>query len=135
MSFFRRFLGLSDTGPGMVMVSTTPPKTVDQVRAEQKKLGPRTWDLLDGLGNALGIATEAPGTRFITVEWSPAVVAANRTMRTRWVDFAAFEEDMTSRTVGNFAELHRIVGPIRLWFHPRTEAERMCEDLNRDGDW
>lgn len=127
----RRPLGVPGQ-QGMVVVNDTPPKTVDQVRAEQAKLPPRTWKILEGHGMAIGTAVEDPGTKIVRVHWN---VLGKQPARTQWVDEEAFRWDMLAAGPESFPVAHGFTLPLRVRFQPRTDAERLGERLKAEGHW
>lgn len=116
-----------NTVPRPERIRHEPMKTTGQIRAEQEPLPPRTWTIVEGHGIKIGEAVEEESKK-ILVTWTWKDCPSRR----QWVDFDAFEDDMTSRGCDSFAERARITPPIRVRFHPRTDGERTLEKLNNE---
>jgi hypothetical protein len=112
---------------GMVVLNRTPPKTTDQVRAEQEDLPPRQWSIYQGDGRRIGVATEDKTTKIVTVVWDGAAAPLESTS---YVDEDAMTDDLYAGPEDNTRiRAYGFIHPIRVRFHPRNEQERWAEEM------
>lgn len=143
MSFLRWFFGTDKNnahiGPagaqGMVVLDRTPPKTVEQVRAEEAArrdaLGPRTWEIFEGHGRRIGTAVELTDGGIVRALWDAKAHPQLAEARTDWVDEEAFQNDMEDPSRLGFTGLYRVTAPVRIRYRPRDAREREAEEIRR----